>query len=183
MGGGFNLAISLVFSCKQWAAQNCVMAKCITRRCSREADHGLRKCDLCRASQRRWRDRHHARYVAIKERWRLSAKGKEKIRGQNLRATLKALYGLTVEAYNALLVGQSGRCALCLTATPGGGRSRFCVDHDHESGKVRGLLCVTCNTGLGLYRDSPDLLRAAATYLESHGTKGAVQAVLEERRL
>lgn len=73
-------------------------------------------------------------------------------------------YGITPEEYAQLFEGQGGRCAICRTDTPGGGR-RWAVDHDHMTGKVRGLLCGTCNTGLGLLRDSPGNLIAARNYL------------------
>lgn len=55
----------------------------------------------------------------------------------------------------------NGRCQIC------GNKDRLVVDHDHKSGFIRGLLCYRHNTGLGLFQDSPSLLRAAAEYLEN----------------
>ena len=76
-------------------------------------------------------------------------------------------FGITLAKYLALLEAQEGRCAICKRipdeADPNGWR--FCVDHDHETGAVRGLLCRTCNIGLGAFRDDPALLRAADRYL------------------
>jgi hypothetical protein len=66
-----------------------------------------------------------------------------------------------------MLEAQGGRCAICRSDKPGG-RGRFAVDHCHSSGRVRGLLCVACNAGLGQFRDDPDLLRAAVAYLAVH---------------
>jgi hypothetical protein len=77
-------------------------------------------------------------------------------------------YGITGDDYMEMVRQQGDRCAICGTTDPGGGNGRWCVDHCHDSLKVRGLLCTSCNTGLGYYRDDPELLRAAADYLE-HG--------------
>lgn len=78
-------------------------------------------------------------------------------------------YGITKEDFNSLLEKQDSKCAICGREDPGCGdsrRSRFSVDHDHLTGKIRGLLCILCNTALGSLQDSPDLLRKAATYIE-----------------
>lgn len=63
-----------------------------------------------------------------------------------------------------MLAQQGGVCGICKDERTSD--RRFHIDHDHETGAVRGLLCHACNTGIGSLRDSPDLLRAALTYLE-----------------
>lgn len=73
-------------------------------------------------------------------------------------------YGITVEDYVRMLVEQNGRCAICLSEYPG--PNAFHVDHDHATGKVRGLLCTRCNPGLGYFRDDPELLARAIEYLK-----------------
>ena len=80
-------------------------------------------------------------------------------------------YGITDADYNAILESQGGRCAICRT-DKSNGNGRFCVDHDHGSGAVRGLLCNMCNWGLGHFKDSPENLSAAISYLE----RGSVQS-------
>lgn len=81
---------------------------------------------------------------------------------------------ITPAQYDEMLLKQDGVCAICRTATvlkpaPGHKRRRqLCVDHDHATGKVRGLLCFVCNAGLGFFRDDPIRLRAAAIYLHDH---------------
>lgn len=83
-------------------------------------------------------------------------------------------YGVTAAMYEAMLVVQEGVCKICSGPQSHGG-SRLDVDHDHNCcpiGKscgrcVRGLLCRNCNTGLGLFQDNTELLRAAIGYLES----------------
>ncbi len=69
---------------------------------------------------------------------------------------------LTDAQYTELLDRQGGSCAICKDKP----RDRLVVDHDHESGAVRGLLCGRCNLALGLLRDDTTRIRAAATYLE-----------------
>ena len=60
-------------------------------------------------------------------------------------------------------------CAICGTDDPNFGHVKtFSVDHDHETGKVRGLLCLHCNLGLGKFKDNSTNLRKAADYLDKH---------------
>jgi hypothetical protein len=75
-------------------------------------------------------------------------------------------YDLAPEEFEALLAGQGGVCAICKTDEWRGKHNKPHVDHDHATGRVRGILCGQCNNGLGNYRDNPDVLRAAADYLE-----------------
>lgn len=72
-------------------------------------------------------------------------------------------YGITLEALKAMLASQDNRCAICLQefTKP----SSCCVDHEHESQKIRGLLCRTCNVGLGAFKDECLLLERAIGYL------------------
>jgi len=82
------------------------------------------------------------------------------------RSTLKTKYGLSLEDFEAMRTEQQNRCAVCLhELLPGMGTH---VDHDHDTGKVRALLCHNCNVGLGLFSDSPEVLKAAIIYLERH---------------
>lgn len=74
-------------------------------------------------------------------------------------------YGITSEQYASLLRYQGGKCFICQRAT--GKRRRLAVDHDHKTGKVRGLLCNPCNRDvLGHLRDSVAALERAVTYLK-----------------
>jgi len=88
-------------------------------------------------------------------------KRRERGRRRNLRR-----YGLTEDQYRVVLDKQGGGCAICGATEPGRkGDRNFCVDHDHRTGVMRGLLCHCCNQAIGHLKDSPDLCRQAATYL------------------
>ena len=72
-------------------------------------------------------------------------------------------YGITNSDYEVLLQKQNGVCAICGNKNKAG--KRLVVDHDHKSGVVRGLLCNTCNIGIGNLRDDPSILQKALAYL------------------
>lgn len=106
------------------------------------------RSDKGRANQARYRVRHPDAH----RRWRLPKK-----------------YGITVEDYEQMLLEQGGACAICRraeTVVMRGKVKPLSVDHDHESGRVRGLLCHECNVGLGKFKDNVARLKAAVTYLE-----------------
>lgn len=84
---------------------------------------------------------------------------------QNREGKLRRNYGFSQERYDQLLKNQGGVCAICKTSVPGGRYKGFHVDHDHRTGKIRGILCPKCNGGLGFFTDSPIKLEMAAEYL------------------
>lgn len=75
-------------------------------------------------------------------------------------------FGITVAQYDEMLEKQGGVCAICGQACSSG--RRLAIDHDHETGRVRALLCGNCNNGMGKFLENPDLLRKAANYIEMH---------------
>ena len=89
---------------------------------------------------------------------------------------LRHKYGMTSAEYDARLAEQGGACFLCgapPTAKARGVAGLLSVDHDHETGAVRRLLCQHCNRGLGAFFDNPDLMRAAAAYVEKFSLAAA----------
>lgn len=74
-------------------------------------------------------------------------------------------YGLTIKDYDTMLLLQKGKCAICSGNNKG---RNFHVDHDHETGKTRGLLCNSCNIGLGMMKDNPEILKNAIKYIRKH---------------
>lgn len=83
-------------------------------------------------------------------------------------AQLKHKYGLSLADYNLILEAQGGVCAICEGECS---RPSFSVDHCHDTGKVRGLLCSKCNTAIGLLSDDYETTARAAHYLKKGGTK------------
>lgn len=82
---------------------------------------------------------------------------------------LKASYGMGLDDYDKMVDQQNGRCAVCEELpTDRKARSSLVVDHCHNTGKVRGLLCDLCNTAIGKMRDDADLVLKAARYLQRH---------------
>ena len=74
---------------------------------------------------------------------------------------LRSLYGISIDEYEQMFTVQNGRCKVCKDRPARG----LFVDHCHTTGEVRGLLCHHCNTGIGLFSDSPELLYRAIVYL------------------
>lgn len=86
----------------------------------------------------------------------------------NLRKRLKSSYGLTLEQYDEMVENQDGVCIICGNVNENG--YRLCVDHDHETGKIRALLCHRCNRLIGWAGEDIILLRSLANYLEKYKT-------------
>jgi hypothetical protein len=84
-----------------------------------------------------------------------------KFKKKSRKDTLKK-YGMTPEQWNALFESQEQKCAICEANES----SKWHTDHDHKTGTVRGILCHGCNVGLGHFKDCPDILNKAASYLE-----------------
>lgn len=105
--------------------------------------------------------------------WRLANKEKDKLNSKNhylknkeiIKAKdLKRKYGLSKEEYYLLKEKQDNMCAICKISN-----RRLAVDHCHITGKIRGLLCLNCNTGIGQLKDSVELLESAINYLKING--------------
>ena len=128
-------------------------------------------CPYCDAEFQR--ERHNQKYCSDDcyyemKKMRALARYYEKGEGKKQRQYyIRHKYGLEWDRYIEMVDEQSNRCAIC-----GRHREEFkkelVVDHDHETGKVRGLLCYACNNGIGNLQDDPDVVRRAVEYLERH---------------
>ena len=85
--------------------------------------------------------------------------------GITRRWTLKYRYNLSLEQVDELLIKQDHKCLICENHLK---EAQRCVDHDHKTGKVRGILCQSCNRILGACGDDPNLLNNAIAYLKNH---------------
>jgi len=112
-----------------------------------------------KAARRRAANPEHIRRVAVA--WREA--NPDKIHYYNRKRALSR-YGITPEEYDTMLGLQGGGCAICGSSNTA--RDSLAVDHDHDTGRVRGLLCSGCNTGLGMFGDDLERLRKALRYLE-----------------
>lgn len=134
------------------------------------ADKLQRRCRVCYAH---YRAGHLKEKSDWSKRWREEHPEKEKANNvarharnpqRNRDADLQRKYGITLAQYNARLQVQEGKCAICGRTTEENGRV-LAVDHCHETGQNRALLCHQCNSMLGMAGDSPELLRKAANYI------------------
>ncbi len=117
-------------------------------------------CVTCYRNTPHFQNIRRAYYAAHKEQFKRHG---ETTRLRRTRERL--LYGITYEQYEALLQSQRGLCAICKQVP---GRKGLGVDHCHETGQIRGLLCSRCNTALGLLKDRAENCLRAADYLDYH---------------
>jgi hypothetical protein len=107
--------------------------------------------------------------AAVKKWYERKYKGDPEYKNhKNIKRTMDR-YGITLDIYTLWLTKQHYGCAICKTPHVDIKGKRLHVDHDHSIGvkAIRGLLCSTCNLGLGMFKDNPALLHSAALYLES----------------
>lgn len=125
--------------------------------------------DSARAVERteKWRKANPERYADYRREYQSRPERKRAMRDLYYRRT----FGISADEFDELLEEQGGGCAIC--GKPPDRAGGMHLDHDHETGVIRGILCQPCNHAVGLFQDNPDLLEKAARYLRS----------AEERRL
>jgi hypothetical protein len=130
------------------------------------------ECKSChKAKQQRWYAENREHAIAQVKRWQQTNKDhlhayrreyRQRRKVEERDAYLRRSFGITQADYDALLERQGGGCAICGKPP---GKISLHVDHDHETGEVRGLLCVGCNNALGQFHDDPALLDRAIDYV------------------
>lgn len=135
----------------------------------------LSQCKPCtRQTNWEYEQRHPGRVKQRRTDWNAANADKKRAHSRKwykdhpeaqLKKSLRA-FGLTPEEFVKRLDEQEHKCAICRSSDPGSNR-RFRVDHDHDTGKVRGLLCHKCNVALGLFSDSVQVMKTAINYLEA----------------
>lgn len=116
----------------------------------------------------RWRERYPEKWKAVQDRSNAKRSADPDALRRKREAAARRMYGIEPAELEALERKQGGVCAIC-GGPPNGPGSRLHVDHDHESGRIRGLLCGRCNTMLGMCKDDSNVLRAAVRYLNRKG--------------
>jgi hypothetical protein len=131
------------------------------KECSRaiRRDYYLRNRKSSIERVKKWRQDNPERYRAYRRQYR-ELHGERKRRADR-NGHLKRKYGLSIDDFEFLVHAQGGRCAIC------GKRdgTELHVDHDHKTGRVRGLLCGSCNRAMGLFHEDPNRFRSAELYL------------------
>ena len=169
-----NTANGLSYWCKtcQAAGQKKRYAELPEKARAKSAKWAAEHPEAVRASKAKHRKKHPEKNRAHARKWYAEHRDEINARKRNYRAEhlddirLLQRYNITSRDYDKLLAAQNGRCAIC--RKPPNGR-RLSVDHDHVTGKVRGLLCQKCNAILGLADDSIAILIEATEYLNSKG--------------
>ncbi len=122
-----------------------------------------------RVQSEQWRQENKPRTNARMTRWRRdTVAGVNRVEHESLMRRFRE-HGLTLDQYHAIVEKQDFCCAICgevPTDNCGGSHDGFHIDHHHVTGKVRGLLCGTCNVGIGMLKDSSEVIIKAAEYLE-----------------
>lgn len=115
---------------------------------------------------KRWRLQNKEKTKALQKKWRRDNLAYDKIRQRAHQ--LKSKYGITETDYLEILQEQRGVCKICGTTKVGGKWKVFHIDHDHQTGKIRGLLCTNCNRGLGLLGDTFESIEKAYLYMKNN---------------
>ena len=144
---------------------------------AKSREYGKKFPEKVKDQSRRYREQHPDYAAANSRAWRAKNKEayKQKLREYRLvrvakdplwdrRRNIHKLYKITLEQYEAMYRDQSGVCKICGALNIAG--RRLAVDHDHKTGRIRGLLCSRCNMAIGLFKDDLDLLRRAFEYVE-----------------
>lgn len=102
------------------------------------------------------------------DKWKKNTRPKriEHFKRKEREANLRANYGMTIHDFDVMLAEQDGRCAICMTPNP---QRKWHVDHCHDSGEVRGILCNLCNVAIGAFKENPDAIAMSLIYLRPRG--------------
>lgn len=123
-----------------------------------------RECRNARSREQKDKDfyrKHHERHKEYKADYYKRPEVVRRVRNQQLMKS----FGISIDEYEKLWAKQKGLCAICEQPERTVRTGNLCVDHNHQTGVVRGLLCSHCNRGIGLLHDDPRILRKAIRYL------------------
>lgn len=146
-------------------------------------------CPLCNETKardmfgirRNGMSRSRCRPCEAKEARDWGKKNLDKIAKRNRRTSLRRWYGISEKQYDEMLFAQNGACAICFVPADKVKRGRLFVDHCGKTGRIRGLLCTCCNTGIGFLQHDPSALLAAIEYLRDPPMKQELFANSQKR--
>lgn len=122
----------------------------------------LQRKEYQNAYTRKWRKKNPLKC----KQYTLTKKSKKNAKARKRKYILKTRYGISIEQWNDMYEEQKGQCPICLLHMNDCVEKQLHVDHCHKTGKVRGLLCSTCNKAIGLLKDDSGLLQRAISFLE-----------------
>lgn len=151
-----NEKIKVCTKCKQ---EKSILEFCKRTNSKDGLDYICKKCNV--AAHKKWYKLNKSKAKKSRTDWRL--RNLDKIRNNNL---IKK-FGITLKQYNKMFQEQQGCCAVC-SRHQGELKKGLAVDHNHENGEIRQLLCGNCNTSLGLMKDNVVLLQKLIEYVQKH---------------
>jgi hypothetical protein len=134
---------------------------CIPCNAAAHRERHARNPEPARERAKKWNREHPESVAERMEAYRRSGKKATVDRASHLKRT----FGIAQGDYDAMLAAQGGGCAIC--GRPPSAKISLHIDHDHDDGRIRGLLCFVCNNGLGQFQENPERLRKAAAYVEA----------------
>lgn len=166
--------------CSKNFETNSIKKLCCTKECSFQNKKNYRKKHKEKNIERsrQWRLNNPERYKLKQKEYAKNNKDNRKISKKIWRdknpdkvknSKIKRVYGITIEKYNEMLVEQNGLCKICKKPEITKLKNKInglAIDHCHKTGKIRSLLCLKCNSALGKFNDSIDLLQEAINYLK-----------------
>ena len=140
----------------------------LCKECQNEWAREYNKTEQAQLTREEWNKKNQDKIEAYRDFYKNDPVQKAKRKKYHRKKRLMENFGITVEEYDNMLASQGGKCAICGTDKPysNGRIKNFLVDHCHETGQIRGLLCHNCNVGLGNFKDDSRILFKALTYLE-----------------
>jgi hypothetical protein len=145
------------------------------KQADRMKDWKSKNSDQVSAYQKQWREENARHVDAYMKTYMAEYLTRPKVQTELFKRNLWQNYRMTPAEFNDLWALQSGKCVICEVMMQPRGRQNdsVAVDHNHQTGVVRGLLCQQCNRGIGAFKDNPQILRSAAKYLEERGDYGS----------
>jgi hypothetical protein len=150
---------SLSLDCFYNSPRNRYGKKTICKQCSHKENREYLKNTPGKMLQyaRKWKKENRDQYNGIQRAWR--SENQLKVKRSNLR-----VYGLSLEDFDRMVSEQEGKCAICKKIP----KKILCVDHCHDSGIVRSLLCNQCNAALGFLHEDPTIIESLLSYVKRH---------------